>query len=80
VRLADVEKAIGCYEQALVIIREIGDRLGDGTAFGNLGAAYARLGKVEKATALLRQAIEEQTGDPRIIQLATQAHERLSPE
>ena len=80
--LGEVEKAIGYQEQALVIMRETGDRQGEGKALGNLGIVYARLGEVEKATALLQQAklIGGQIGDPRIVQVATQALEELSPE
>ena len=80
--MGEVEKAIGYYEQALVIAREIGDRQGEGNALGNLGIAYADLGEVEKAKALLQQAkaIGEQIGDPRIVQVTTQALEKLSPE
>jgi hypothetical protein len=33
-----------------VIAREIGDRLGEGSALGNLGIIYARLGEVMYAT------------------------------
>ncbi|MFY9824093.1 MAG: tetratricopeptide repeat protein [Thermoanaerobaculia bacterium] len=49
VQLGEVEKAIGYYEQPLVIAREIGDRRGEGNVLGNLGSAYFRLGEVEKA-------------------------------
>ena len=48
-RLGQVERAIGFYEQRLVIAREIGDRRGEGIALGNLGIAYADLGQVERA-------------------------------
>ena len=44
--LGEVQKAIGYYEQALVISREIGDRQGKGSHLGNLGNAYVRLGEV----------------------------------
>ena len=33
-------KATGFYEQQLVIAREIGDRMGEGNALGNLGIAF----------------------------------------
>ena len=55
--LGEVEKAIGYYEQHLVIAREIGDRQGEGNALGNLGTAYADLGEVEKAIGYYEQAL-----------------------
>jgi tetratricopeptide (TPR) repeat protein len=55
--LGQAEKAIGYYEQALVIAREIGDRRGEGTALGNLGATCADLGQVEKAVSFYQQAL-----------------------
>ncbi|MEE8524342.1 MAG: tetratricopeptide repeat protein, partial [Thermoanaerobaculia bacterium] len=55
--LGEVEKAIGYYEQALVIVREIGDRRGEGKDLGNLGLAYAALGEVEKAIGYYEQAL-----------------------
>ena len=65
--LGQVEKAIGFYEQALGIDREIGDRRGEGNALGNLGLAYAALGQVEKAIGFYEQhlAIVREIGDRR---------------
>ena len=65
--LADVNKAIGYYEQRLVIAREIGDRSGEGNALGNLGNAYAGLGEVEKAIGYYGQilVIHREIGDRR---------------
>ncbi len=79
-RLGEVEKAIGYQEQALAISREIDDRQGEGTRLGNLSIGYARLGEVEKAIGYLEQAmaIGEQIGDPRIVQNAAHALEKLS--
>ena len=51
-----MEQAIDYYEQALTISREIGDRRGEGNRLGNLGNAYADLGRVEKAIDYLEQA------------------------
>ncbi|HEX9736848.1 MAG TPA: tetratricopeptide repeat protein, partial [Thermoanaerobaculia bacterium] len=56
-RLGEVEKAIGCHEQALVISREIGYRRGEREDLGNLGLAYADLGEVEKAIGYYEQAL-----------------------
>jgi tetratricopeptide (TPR) repeat protein len=65
--LGQVEQAIGYYEQALAIVREIGDRHGEGAVLGNLGAAYYRLGQVEQAIGYYEQrlVIARETGDRR---------------
>ena len=77
--LGEVQKAIGYYEQALVISREIGDRQGEGIALGTLGITYASLGEIQKAISLLQQgkAIGEQIRDPRIVENAARALEKL---
>ena len=55
--LGEVEKAIGCYEQALSISLEIGDRRAQGAVLGSLGNAYRNLGEVEKAIGYYEQAL-----------------------
>lgn len=79
-RLGELMRAIGYFDKRLNVARKIGDRQGEGDALCNLARNYARLGEVEKARAFLQQAkaIGEQIGDPRIVQSATQALERLS--
>jgi tetratricopeptide (TPR) repeat protein len=64
--LGEVQKAVGYFEQWLVIAREIGDRQGECGALGNL--SRTRLGE-ELAKALLEQAraIGEQIQDPQIV-------------
>ena len=52
-----VERAIDCYEKALAIAREIGDRHSEGKKFGNLGNAYADMGQIERARELYLQAL-----------------------
>ena len=47
--LGETRKAIEFYEKQLIIVREIGDRRGEGNALGNLGSAYADLGETRKA-------------------------------
>ena len=42
--LGDRHKAIGIYEQALNIAREVSDRRGEGNRLGNLGLFYVDLG------------------------------------
>jgi len=64
-RLGEVQQAIGYFEQALVVLCEIGDRRAEGATFGNLGLAYADLGEVRKAIGYHEQAlvISRETGD-----------------
>ena len=65
--MGDARKATEFYEQQLVIVRETGDRRGEGNALGNLGNAYYSLGDARKATELYSQqlAIVSETGDRR---------------
>jgi tetratricopeptide (TPR) repeat protein len=65
--LGETRRAIGFYEQALAIDREIGDRRGEGTALGNLGNAYADLGETRRAIELYQQqlALTREIGDRR---------------
>ncbi|MEP7288733.1 MAG: tetratricopeptide repeat protein [Chloroflexota bacterium] len=65
--LGQVERAIGFYEQKLVIVREIGNRQSEGVTLGNLGIAYANLGQVERAIGYYEQAlvIDREIGDRR---------------
>ncbi len=67
--LGQVDKAIGYYEKALIIAKEIGDRSrsGEGSLLGNLGNAYYSLGQMEKAIQYYEQAlvIDKEIGDRR---------------
>ena len=74
-----MRKAIGYYEQQLAIVREIGDRRGEGSALGNLGLAYRELGEPARARVLLEQAlaIGREIEDPQIIRIASQALQEL---
>ena len=56
--LGETRKAIEYYEQALAIVREIGDRRGEGANHGNLGLAYATLGETRKAIKYHEQALK----------------------
>jgi len=56
--LGQVERAVGCYERAVIICREIGHRQDEGNALGNLGMAYRRLGEVRRAIAYYEAALE----------------------
>ena len=47
--LGDFPKAIEYHEKLLKIAIEIGDRAGEGRAYGNLGIAYGSLGDIRKA-------------------------------
>ena len=44
--LGDFRKAIEYHERHLKISKEVGDRAGEGRAYGNLGNAYNSLGAV----------------------------------
>jgi len=55
--LGQVDKAIGYFQLALEIAKEIGDRRGEGIDLFNLGIAYKKLGEREKARACLQQAL-----------------------
>ena len=48
-RLGDFRKAIEYHERYLKISTEVGDRAGEGGAYGNLGVAYDCLGDFQKA-------------------------------
>jgi len=65
--LGEARRAIGYYEQALAIAREIGDRRGEGNHLGNLGAAYFALGDARRAIGYYEQAlaIAREIGDKR---------------
>ena len=65
--LGEYHQAIEFYEQGLAIAREIGDRLGEGTALGNLGSAYCSLGEYRRAIEFYEQglAIAREIGDRR---------------
>ena len=45
----DFRKAIEYHERHLKISKEVGDRAGEGRAYGRLGNAYDRLGNFQKA-------------------------------
>ena len=55
--LGEVEKAIKYHKQALMIVREIGDRRGEGAELGSLGVAYSDLDWVDKAIKYYGQAL-----------------------
>jgi tetratricopeptide (TPR) repeat protein len=78
-QLGKLGKAIGFFEQQLVIAREIGDRRGEGSDLANLGVAYADLGESGKAVVLLEQALEigRAIKDPEIIRVTTAELARL---
>ena len=53
------------YEQHLAIAREIGDRRGEGNALGNLGLAWADLGRAAAGDRALRAAPRDRARDRR---------------
>ncbi|MBN1489462.1 MAG: tetratricopeptide repeat protein, partial [Phycisphaerae bacterium] len=66
--LGEVRRAIEFYEQQLVIVREIGDRRGEGSALGNSALAYEQLDNRAKAIELAQQALAifEQIENPNV--------------
>jgi tetratricopeptide (TPR) repeat protein len=78
-QLGQVVWANGYYERQLVIVREIGDRRGEGASLGNLGLPYANLGQVERAIGLLEQALRigQEIKYRQIVAFATAQLERL---
>jgi tetratricopeptide (TPR) repeat protein len=65
--LGEPRRAIEHNEQSLMIVREIGDRRGEGKALGNLGNAYAALDESRRAIELSDQqlVIAQEIGDRR---------------
>ena len=56
--MGDNRKAIEHYKETLKIAIEIGDRAGEGAAYGNLGVAYNSLGDFQKAIEYHEKALE----------------------
>ncbi|MDA0866531.1 MAG: CHAT domain-containing protein [Cyanobacteria bacterium] len=55
--MGQYERAIDFYEQSLKITREVGDRVGEGNALGNLGSVYESLSQYERALEQYGQAV-----------------------
>ena len=64
-RLGDFRKAIEYHERHLKISKEVKDRAGEGSAYGNLGNAYYSLGDFQKAIECHEQhlKISKEVGD-----------------
>jgi tetratricopeptide (TPR) repeat protein len=56
--LGNARVALGYYEKALGIVREIGDRQGKSVALGNLGLAYADLGDARRAIGYYEESLK----------------------
>ena len=63
--LGNIDKAIEYHTQHLAIAKEMGDRTGEGGAYGNLGCAYGLQGDFSKAIKYQEQylAIAKEVGD-----------------
>lgn len=61
------QKAKPCFEQALELSRENGNRLGEGACLSNIGAYYGELGQTARALEYFEQslAIEREVGNRR---------------
>ena len=55
--LGQTHAAIECYQQALAIARETGDRGGERVVLGRLGLSYRDLGQTQAATEYYQQAV-----------------------
>ena len=55
--LGDFRKAIEYHERHLKISKEVGDRAGEGKAYGNLGNAYDSLGDLQKAVQCYKNSV-----------------------
>jgi tetratricopeptide (TPR) repeat protein len=55
-QLRRFQEAISCYQDALVIRRETGDRRGEAQTLSNLGLAYQELQQLDKAAGYWRDA------------------------
>lgn len=65
VKPLDYEQAVQYFEQCLPIMREVGDKIGEGTTLNNIGAIYDAQGKPAKAVEYHQQslAIRWEQGD-----------------
>ena len=63
--LGKFQEAIEYCNQHLSIAKEVGDRAGEGQAYGNLGIAYRSLGKFQEAIEYHNQhlSIAKEVGD-----------------
>ena len=77
--LGDARRAIGYYEQALQISREVGDVLTSAMIVANLAMAMAQIGRVAEAIPLIQQAILDfrRAGYPQQAQQAERMLARL---
>ena len=66
--LGETRRAIELYEQQLVIVREIGDRRGEGNAPHNIAGALAREGRRDEAIEAAERAVAiyKQIEDPNL--------------
>ena len=63
--LGEKGKALGYYEEALPLRRQVGDRSGEATTLNNIGAVYSALGEKGKALGYYEEALplSRQVGD-----------------
>ena len=55
--LGDRQRALDYFEQALPILREVGDRAGEAVTLNNIGAVYDGLGDRQRALEYYGQAL-----------------------
>ena len=59
--VGEYDKAKEYLEQTLSIIIQIGDKEGEASSYGNLGAVFLSLGEYDKAKGYLEKALATQT-------------------
>lgn len=59
-RIGEPQRAMTCYEQALSIMKEVGDQAGEAAVLHNLGTIYSSIGQLDKARQLFEQALQIQ--------------------
>jgi tetratricopeptide (TPR) repeat protein len=59
--LGRAQEALPLFEQALVIVRDIGERQGEGVILNNIGLVYRNLGQYERALEFFEQALAIRT-------------------